>query len=55
MQLLSGKYLGMWSLMIAQLANLRNHLFSWCTTRQNALFPAPLAGLFKVSVHNVDF
>jgi hypothetical protein len=55
MHFLAGRYLGVWSLMTDQLAKLRDRLLSWCITRWNALFPAPLIGLLKVSVYNIDF
>ncbi|PNF24150.1 Transmembrane protein 245 [Cryptotermes secundus] len=44
----TGQYLGIWSLLMEQLANLKYHLQTWCNTRQNALFPAPLNGLLKL-------
>ncbi|KDR24460.1 transmembrane protein 245 isoform X2 [Zootermopsis nevadensis] len=46
----TGQYLGIWSLLLDQLASLKHHLLSWCTKRWNALFPAPLVGLFKLGV-----
>lgn len=44
----TGRYLGIWSLLMAQMGILRSHLLNWCSRRQNALFPAPIVGLFKL-------
>jgi hypothetical protein len=55
MQFLAGRYLGVWSLVIDQLAKLRNRLLNWCIPRWNVLFPLPVIVLFKVSVYNIDF
>ncbi|KAJ9599934.1 hypothetical protein L9F63_009762 [Diploptera punctata] len=45
-----GGYLGVWSFLRSQTMYVMDQLVEWSNTRLNAIFPAPVTGLFKLGV-----
>lgn len=45
-----GNYFGLWQWIGAQFVLLGNKMYEWCAVRFDALVPAPIRGLYKISV-----
>lgn len=43
-----GNYFGIWEFISKKVGNLLTLMKNWCSTRQDAIFPIPILGIFKV-------